>query len=161
MLGEQSGLEVGLSASGGTTNAAARARATVLGLDAKAKLWTSPRAYLLLQAEALRLDREVAGWDPAEGYVRTSVTPAGGYVFADYNFALRMNAGISYERYQEPEPDEPWSQSVGAFAGYSLFEETTVVRLDARRFSPEEGEDAHTLTLRVIYAMGPHKPHQF
>lgn len=162
MLGEQSALDVGVSATGGTNNVAARTRSYTYGADAKAKLWTSPRAYLLLQGEAFLLDRENAGWNPsALDYTSASVDPVGGYLFADYNFNARYNLGASFEQFQEPFPDKPLQRSVGAFAGIALMEETTAVRLDWRRTSPEEGDATQTVTLRVIYSMGPHKAHQF
>ena len=161
MLGEQSALDFGISASEGTNNVAAKARTTLLGIDAKAKLWTSPRAYLVLQAEGIRMDRDEAAWDPASGYTLASVDPMGGYVYADYNFNTRYNAGASYERFQEPVPEKPWTQAFGAFVGYALLEETTAFRLDWKRFVPEEGDAANTLIFRVVFSMGPHKAHQF
>jgi hypothetical protein len=161
LLGEQSGFEFGLSATGGTNNVAADARTAVYGADVKAKLWTSPRSYLVLQAEALQLDRDDAAWDPALGYTKTRVTPAGTYVFADYNWAVRYDLGASWEGFQSPTPGEEWQQSVGAFAGLSLLEETTVFRADWRRILPDQADDFDQFTLRVIYSMGPHKAHQF
>jgi hypothetical protein len=161
MLGERSGLEVGASFLRGTNNVAARSVTTVAGADAKAKLWTSPRSYLLVQAEALALRREEAAWMPGRGYETSRVTPAGGYVYADYNFETRYNVGGSFERYQEPAPDEPWTEAFGLFAGFALLEETTAFRGDWVRRSPDGGDVVDTFTLRVIYSMGPHKAHQF
>jgi hypothetical protein len=161
MLGERSALEFGISAAGGTNNVAAGTRTTVYGADAKTKLWTSPQAYLLLQAEVIGLNREAAGWDPVDGYTYESVKPAGGYVFADYNFAVRYNVGGGFERYQEPAVDKPVTHSFGLWAGYSLMEETTVFRLDWRHVAPEAGDGYNTVVCRVIYSMGPHKAHQF
>ena len=78
MLGERSGLEVGVSGIQGTNNVAAGARTTILGGDAKAKLWRSANAYLLLQSEVLRLDRDDAGWDAtAASYTKSSVKSTG------------------------------------------------------------------------------------
>ena len=51
--------------------------------------------------------------------------------------------------------------SIGLFAGVALMEETTAIRLDWRRTSPEGGDAVQVATLRVIYSMGPHKAHQF
>ena len=161
MLGEQSALEFGLSATVGTNNVAASTITQVYGADMKAKLWFSPRSYLVLQGEALMLDREDATWSPVSEYTSTTVDPVGGYLYADYNFGLRYNLGVSYERFQEPTIDEPWMQAVGAFAGFSLLEETTVFRLDYVHLNPEVGDDTNQVTLRIIYSMGPHKPHTF
>lgn len=178
MVGERSGLELGLSGAHGTTDAAEGLRATVLGADLKAKLWTSPNSYLLVQGELLRLEREqeaeheavlaakrAAGED--EGQVER-VTPVGGFLLADYNFGRRYNVGASYERYQQATADETWDQALGLFGGLSLLEETTAFRLGWERFLPGEPKGAeaspeavNTVTLRVIFSMGPHKAHSF
>lgn len=97
-LGERSGLELGMSATEGTNNVAAGTRTRVVGFDAKAKLWRSERSYIVLQAEALRMSREDAGWDGA-GYTADEFAPWGWYVFADWNLipagtsGPRTNAG--------------------------------------------------------------------
>lgn len=169
MVGERSGIEFGISVTEGTNNVAAAARTRVYGADVKAKLWNSPSSYLVLQGEALKLDRQDASWDPATAqYTKDKITPFGGYVFADYNFALRYNVGASYERYQTDDADKTWNQAVGLFAGFALMEETTAFRADWSHFVPgtpsgaEQTADAvNTFTLRVIYSMGPHKAHQF
>jgi hypothetical protein len=167
-IGDRSGVELGLSATQGTNNVAARARTTVWGGDLKAKLWNSERSYLVVQGELVGLDREDAGWDAILGdYIRSSVKPFGGYVYADYNWDVRYNVGASYERYQQPTADKTWDQAMGVFAGFALLEETTAFRLSWERLSPgtppggPDPEDVHTLILRVIYSMGPHKAHQF
>ena len=162
LLGEQSGLEVGLSATRGVNNVAAGTQTRVLGADVKAKLWTSPRAYAVVQAEALHLDREEAAWDPALGtYTHTTVKPTGGYLFTDFNWATRYNAGASYECFQRPTAGKEWDQSVGAFAGLALLEESTAFRAEWRRFAPDGGDAFDTVILRVVFSMGPHKAHQF
>jgi hypothetical protein len=168
-IGDRSGYEVGLYATGGTNNVSAAARTTIYDAAGKLKLWTSANAYLLVQAELLRLDREDAGWDSvAAAYTKTSARPLGGYLYADYNLSPRYDAGLSYERYQQPTPERTWDQSVGAFAGLALMEETTSFRLEWNRFMPGRPAGAisspkseDTVTLRVIYSMGPHKAHQF
>jgi hypothetical protein len=169
MVGERSGIECGLSAVDGTNNVAAAARTRVYGADVKAKLWNSPTSYLVLQGEGFRLDRQDASWDPAIGrYAKDTVSPLGGYVFADYNFSGRYNVGVSYESYQTDTTEKTWNRALGLFAGFALMEETTAFRADWSRFVAGEtgnglnGPDAiHTFTLRVIYSMGPHKAHQF
>ena len=168
-IGDRSGYEVGFYATGGTNNVSAAARTTIYDAAGKLKLWTSANSYLLVQAELLRLDREDAGWDSlAAAYTKTSVRPLGGYLYADYNLSPRYDAGLSYERYQQPTPERTWDQSVGAFAGLALMEETTSFRLEWNRFMPGTPAGAisslkseDTVTLRVIYSMGPHKVHPF
>jgi len=161
MLGDRSALEFGASYTRGTNDVAARTRTGVFGVDAKAKLWRSENAYLVLQGELLKLEREDAGWDPGSGYTKTTTRPLGGYIFADYNFGIRYNLGASFERWQQPAAERPVVNSLGAFAGYALLEETTAIRLDVRTAKPEGGDRVNTLSLRVIFSMGPHKAHQF
>jgi hypothetical protein len=168
-IGDRSGLELGVSATQGTNNVAAETRTTVIGGDAKLKWWTSPNAYLLVQGEVLSLDREDAGWDDvAAAYTKTSVKPAGGYLYADYNFAIRYNVGASFESFQEPNADQTTDTAFGLFAGLALLEETTAFRIDWNHFAPgtpagatEDPPAVNSVTLRVIYSMGPHKAHQF
>ncbi len=169
MAGERSGVEFGLSATQGTNNVAAATRTRVFGADVKAKLWQSAQSYLVLQSELLKLDREDAFWDAENGaYGSTKVSPVGGYVYADYNFSTRYNVGASYERFQDDSPDKIWNQAVGLFAGFALMEETTAFRLDWSHFIPGTPNGAgaspsavNTITLRLLYSMGPHKAHQF
>lgn len=166
--GQQSGLELGVSGTHGTSHVVAAARTTVLGVDAKAKLWTSPRSYLLLQAEALRLDRQDAAYDTlAGGWERLDAEGWGWYAFADYNFSPRWNLGVSYERYERDDADGVRDEAFGLFGGLSLLEETTAFRLSWERYQAgaaggePEPDAVDTVTLRMIFSMGPHKAHQF
>ena len=168
LVGDRSGLEVGLSATSGTNNVAADTRTTVYGADVKAKLWNSERSYLVLQAEALKLDREDAGWDQAAAdYTQNTVKPWGWYVFGDYNWNLRLHVGASYERYQQTDADQTWDSAFGLFGGVALMEETTAFRVGWERFQTgaapgqPEPDVVNTFTMRIIYSMGPHKAHQF
>lgn len=168
-LGERSGLEIGLSGTQGTNNVAAQARTMVLGADVKAKLWNSERSYLVLQGELLRQKLDEAGWDSTAGsYANSELTSTGGYVFADYNFNTRYNFGASFESYQQPTADPVTDKAFKIFAGYALMEETTAIRVDWDHFIPgtppgatEDPATVNTITLRVIFSMGPHKAHQF
>jgi hypothetical protein len=167
-IGDRSGLELGISGTQGTNNVAAGTHTTVFGADAKAKLWTAPFSYLILQGEFLHQEREDAGWDSTASYTKNKVTSNGGYLYADYDFKTRYNVGGGYERYQEPIADGPWDQAFKAWVGFALLEETTAFRLDWDHFSPgtpsgttESPDAVNTVTLRVIFSMGPHKAHQF
>ncbi len=167
-IGEQSGLEVGVTGTVGTNNVAAGTLTQVYGADVKAKLWNSANSYLLVQAEFLHQALESAGWDStAVAYTTTDVTSNGGYVYADYNFKTRYNVGGGYERYRQPVPDGPWDHAIKVFAGFSLLEETTAFRLDWDHYQPgapagmPDADAVDTVTLRVIFSMGPHKAHQF
>lgn len=165
---DRSGIEFGVSAAQGTNNVAAGTMTTLLGADVKAKLWRSANSYLLLQGEYFALSREDAGWDEtAAAYASTATKPRGFYGYADYALSPRVDAGVSYERFQDPYDTSLTHAAFGAFAGLALMEETTAFRIGWERFmpgTPEGGEtpDAvNTFTLRVIWSMGPHKAHQF
>ncbi|MBL0061060.1 MAG: hypothetical protein IPP40_06120 [bacterium] len=162
MLGEESSIELGVSGTNGVNNVAANTTSTIMGVDAKAKLRFSPQRVLVLQGEALTLDREDATVDEESGAVSTShVRPIGGYLFADYSIKKRYNIGARMERYQRPDADKAWDQSFGVFAGLALMEETTLFRVNWDHFSPDAEDAVNTFTLQVIFSMGPHKPHQF
>ena len=172
-VGDRGGVEFGFSGTEGTNNVAADARTHVLGADVKAKLWTGPDAYLLVQGELLTLDQDDAEWRGLPtGYALINRQATGGYFYADYNWARRYNAGGSYERFADPDPEVPGETvtAVGLYAGLALMEETTVFRLDWKRsklsfigtsFVSPSDEPVQSLTLRVIFSMGPHKAHQF
>ncbi len=168
-IGDRSGLELGTSATQGTNNVAAAARTTLLGGDAKLKLWTSDTSNLLVQGEVLRLARDEAGWDStAVAYTTRRITPAGGYLFANFTWRTRWNAGLSYERYRTTDALAVTNQAVGAFTGLALMEETTLFRLSVERLLPgsvagtrSSPAAVNTVRLGVIYSMGPHKAHQF
>lgn len=167
-MGDRSGVELGADVLQGTNDVAAAARTTLWGGDAKLKLWTAATSYLLLQGEFVHLDRDAAGWDSARAvYTRDPLKRSGAYVFADYAFATRYDAGVSFETFERPTPKGERDQAFGAFAGLALLEESTVFRAGWEHFTPGTtggSPDPHaidTLTLRVIYSMGPHKAHQF
>jgi hypothetical protein len=167
-LGDRSGVELGGSWTQGTNNVAAGTRTSVLGADAKAKLWRSANSYLLLQGEYLALVRDDAAWDStAAAYTSATTRPSGGYLYADWNFSPRTDAGLGYERWQAPGPGGLWNTGLRAFAGLALMEETTSFRIDVERLLPgalpgaPTPDPVHSVTLRVVYSMGPHKAHQF
>jgi hypothetical protein len=167
-IGDRSGLEIGVSGTGGTNNVAAGARTFIYGADVKAKLWNSETSYVILQGEFLRQELDEAGWDSTgAAYTTQTVTSNGGYAYADYNFKTRYNIGGGYERYQQPVADGPWDQAFKLWIGLSLLEETTAFRLDWDHYMPGAPDGAddpaaiNTITLRAIFSMGPHKAHQF
>jgi hypothetical protein len=158
----ESSMEVGLSATQGTNHAIEQTTTRVFGADAKAKLWFNPLNYLVLQAEYLRLDKEYTQYDDAGAALGTGkLTPSGGYFFADLNLRKRYNVGVDFERYQQATAEKAWNQAVGAFAGVSLMEETTLFRLVYNHYQPDAAQAYNTFTVQALFSMGPHKAHQF
>src|SRR5262245_53511508 len=167
-VGDRSGVELGFNATQGTNNVAAAARTLVLGGDVKAKLWTGPNAYLLVQGEYVALDRDDATWDETAGrYALAGFKGSGGYLYADFNWDRRYNVGASAETFEDPTVGGERQSAFGLFAGLALMEETTAFRIDWRRIQPAaspggpDPEPIQQLTLRAIFSMGPHKAHQF
>jgi hypothetical protein len=167
-VGDRSGIELGASGTQGTNNAAAATRTTVLGGDVRAKLWTNARSYVVLHGEVLSLNREDAGWDEvAAAYTSAETKPMGGFVFADWNFNTRYNVGAGFESWENPGLEDVTDTVFRVFGGFSLMEETTAFRLDFEHWQPgapsgsPDPDAVNTITLRVLYSMGPHKAHQF
>jgi len=167
-IGDRSGLELGTSYTQGTNDVAAATRTTVYGGDAKLKYWTGANSYVLVQAEYLGLNRENAGWDStAAAYTKSTVSPSGGYAFLDWNFNPKYDAGVSVESFQDPSRGDATGSAFGAFAGVALMEETTSFRIGWEHYTPAQApgtaspDAVNTVTIRVLYSMGPHKAHQF
>ena len=162
MLGDESSMEMGLSATQGVNDVALDAKTSIFGADAKTKLWLTQLNVLVLQAEGLLLDKQFATMDSATGAVsRTTLRPFGGYAFADYTWKKIYDVGVKYERFQRPVSGKPWDQSVGLFGGFGLMEETTLFRFAWDRFIPGGAKSYNTYTVQVLFSMGPHKAHQF
>ncbi|MBI5060527.1 hypothetical protein HZB60_12195 [candidate division KSB1 bacterium] len=158
----ESSMEIGLSATQGTNHAVDGTTTTATGADAKAKLWLSSLSSLTLQAEFLGLNREYAAYnDEGVATGTESLTPNGGYFFADLSLRKRYNVGFSIERYQQATDEQPWNQSLGVFAGVALMEESTLFRLVLDHNQAGEGQDFNTITVQAVFSMGPHKVHQF
>jgi hypothetical protein len=161
-LKDPSSMEIGISATEGTNDVLHATHTLIYGVDAKAKLWFSALNALILQGEFLALDREQASVDTITGAVSKShIRPMGGYIFADYLWHKRYEGGVTYERFQRAQPDKPWDQAVGLFAGFSLMEETTLFRLNWNRYFPGGGPASNLYTMEIVWSMGPHKAHQF
>lgn len=158
LLGETP-LDLGLSAAGGETNALWGARGGVYGADFKGKLRLSGRCALTLQGEYFVNDSEVVV-DTATGSSHREAR-RGFYAFADFKLGQRWNAGLIYDQYNPRGAEDRTDSAVKAFAGFSLLEETTLLRLSAERYKPQNGSPVHTVMLQVLFSMGPHKAHQF
>ena len=81
-----------------------------------------------------------------------------GYSWINYQFKKRWNLGVIAD-YSSGIEDKIYS-SFGAFFGFSPAEESSVFRLTV---SQEYHGDETTLNAlgQIIWALGPHKPHQF
>lgn len=202
-VGEKGNLDIGLSAlhgrykgkdaygTGDETAGFRNLYATMAALDLKYKLKWSDYRSLTLQGELIHNHRDI--FTDRFG----SITNVGGFAMLDYRFAKRYNLGVLFDRapgiYDNTEDDYEMNlpedlintdnaafddknstTAVTFFTGFSLLEETTLIRLAARHVSfdiadasllmdPEMTSKKSELTfvLQLIWSLGPHKPHEF
>ena len=152
LLGEKGALETGVSGATGIDSLGPETRAWLAGADAKARFYLEGGSQLTLQAEGF-FKRAHPG-----GAVEDR---SGFYAFGDYRYHTRWNGGLLYEQWEREGDPGRVDRAARAFLGYAVMEETTLLRLACERFFPE-GEDAYsTVTLQLLFSMGPHKAHQF
>jgi hypothetical protein len=161
--GDYAGFEVGVNALQGTLDEPSDRRVDLLGADVKYR-WAPDRyRSLTLQAEWLRSDRDVLhqhepGADPELEQVRAD----GYYAFADWRFAQRWNLGAILEATDLAEEEGVSVERYGAFAGFQVMEETTMLRLLVRRTDHDElVEPYNEAVLQLVFSLGPHRAHWF
>ena len=77
----------------------------------------------------------------------------------NYQFNRIWNAGLIFDFSDDIE--EEIYKSVGIFAGFSPVEETSVFRLRLHQEYRGTEDPYLSLVAQIIWALGPHKPHQF
>ena len=159
MLGDATPLDIGVSATQGTNNVQWGTKTTVYGADLKTKVPLSGLTNLTLQGEYFYNNSGVVV-DTTTGDT-SHMGRQGFYAFADLRFKQRWNAGVIYDQYNPTGSKNLTNRAVKGFAGYSLLEETTLLRLTYERFKPENSPAVHTVMFQVLFSMGPHKAHQF
>lgn len=81
-----------------------------------------------------------------------------GYTWMNYQFNKRWNMGVVTDF--SSDIDGEAYNSFGVFAGFSPAEESSVFRLAVSKIHHGEESDLN-ITGQIIWALGPHKPHQF
>lgn len=159
LLGDVTPLDIGVSATRGTNNAQWETKTAVYGADIKTKIPFSSLTNLTLQGEYFYNNSSVVVATTTGN--TDHMGRQGFYAFADLKFKQRWNAGLIYDQYNPVENKNLTNRAVKGFAGYSLLEETTLLRLTYERFKPENSPVVHTVMFQVLFSMGPHKAHQF
>jgi hypothetical protein len=76
----------------------------------------------------------------------------------NYQFYKRWNLGVVADYSSDIEEEKFYS--IGSFIGFSPVEESSVFRLALSQ--QYHGEKNHlNISGQIIWALGPHKPHQF
>lgn len=158
LLNDTLPLDIGVSATQGTNNVQWRTKTAVYGADIKTKIPFSSLTSLTLQGECFYNSSVVV--DTTTGDT-SHMGRQGFYAFADLKFKQRYNAGIIYDQYNPLENKNLTNRAIKGFVGYSLLEETTLLRLTYERFKPGNSPAVHTVMFQVLFSMGPHKAHQF
>ncbi|MCX5782575.1 MAG: hypothetical protein NT145_07760 [Elusimicrobia bacterium] len=159
LINDYAPAEFGASATQGTNDTLWNAKTSVYGGDFKVKFKSLTQNTLTVQGEYFYNNSDVV-IDTTTGNYNT-IGRNGFYVFTDYAFNQRYNAGVIYNQYQRTSNKEMTDRSVKLFTGYTLLEETTLFRLSYEKFFPDGEEPVNTYMFQILFSMGPHKAHQF
>lgn len=152
LLGQRGALETGLSGATGIDSLGPDTRTWLAGADLKAKFYLQGASQLTLQAEGIYKRSH------PEGAVEERT---GFYAFGDYRWHTQWNGGALYEQWRREGDTDRIDRAVRAFLGYAVLEESTLLRLAYERVLPDGGKAFDTVTLQLLFSMGPHKAHQF
>ena len=160
---DYAGFEVGLNALQGTLDHRTDRKVKLLGTDLKYR-WAPDRyRSLTVQGEWVRSRRDVVHEHGEEAHDETEKVEADGlYAFVDWRFAQRWNLGVIGEQTELAEEEGVKVRRAGAFAGFQVMEETTLVRLLVRRTDHDELDTPYNeAILQLVFSLGPHRAHWF
>jgi hypothetical protein len=149
------------------------------GFDFKYKYRPDSYTALTIQGEAIINNRDVLreqSMNPGSFFI-DKINTSGFFIFADYLFNKTFSIGMKYDFTYGIINDEPGltslandnqnkTQGISGWIGYYPVEETIVLRLGAQHifFNYADGtsrEPETTITLQMIFSLGPHKAHPF
>jgi len=170
-LSDASDLEVGLSGYTGIHDPYTRDRFWYANLDVKYKYRPSTYTSLVVQGEYLHntrtaiQDRNFNPFLNSEGLPESrSLSTAGMYVYADYQFLKIFSIGARYDWSQSPYSSDDVARAFAVFFGYYPVEETLGLRLqyqNTRTEQPGGGQSVNLIALQALFSLGPHKAHPF
>jgi hypothetical protein len=153
-IGEKWACEIGGSLSRGTVDPAAGTQAKIVGVDFKTQHTSATGRKWITSGEWIRR------WFDGSGSVAHH-SADGFFIFSDYQFSIRQNAGVIYEQYRKAaDPSRVWN-SLKPFWGFRLLEESTVLRASYEWEWTRSDKTARTAEIQFLFSMGPHKPHTF
>ena len=190
-FGDYSNLDVGLSSSYGcyskvnlmtdenneTTEIEKPLNYLYSGLDFKYKYSPDTYTALTIQGEGLINHRDAVR-QTGNGFEDiTKITTWGAFISVDFKFEKQFNIGIKYDYTGGIIDDEPTfttlmnddqnnTQGIETWLSYYPVEETIALRLDLQHLYfnyvdnyQRDGET--TITLQLLFSLGPHKAHPF
>lgn len=150
-------IDIGASLTQGINNVEAETKSTIIGSDVKAKIVFSPLLTMTIAGEYLYKLSE----RPDLSGSNIHDDRYGFYAYTDMRFFTRFNGGILYEQYQNPESRSRIDRAIKLFVGFSVLEESTILRLSYEYLMSGAIQHTNTLELQLLFSMGPHKAHQF
>jgi hypothetical protein len=134
--------------------------AYLYGADLKMKFYLPGSSQLTVQGEGVyRWADERRLIDTDTGIVQDH--RSGFVTFADYRYHTQLNGGVLYEQWDRDGSPNTQDRAFRVFAGYAVLEESTLIRLAYERFLPHSQDAVNTVSLQLLFSMGPHKAHQF
>ena len=146
------------------------------GLDFKFKYKPDSYTSLVIQGEGILNYRDVIRGTELEPSIE-SINTLGGYIYFDYQFLKQFSVGLKYDFTYGLIGDEPSyntlanddmnkTNGIEYWLGYYPIEETLALRLGAQNLffnlaDNLEKDTETTITLQLIFSLGPHKAHQF
>ncbi len=146
------------------------------GLDFKYKYKPDGYTSLVIQGEALVNNRDVIRGTESEPAVET-ITTYGAFIYFDYQFLKQFSVGAKYDftygvigddySYNTLSNDDMnKTNGLEYWIGYYPIEETLALRLSAQNLIFDLANNMSkptetTITLQLLFSLGPHKAHQF
>jgi hypothetical protein len=164
LLGDEGALETGISGATGIDSIGPNTRTYLLGADVKAKFYLPGASQLTVQAEGIIRDghrSDTISTNTPNIISYTEENRWGAYAFFDYRYHTQYNGGALYEEWEREGAPSLVDKSFKVFAGYAVLEESTLLRMAYERYLPEGGKAVDTFSMQLLFAMGPHKAHQF
>jgi hypothetical protein len=90
-----------------------------------------------------------------------AVDACGGYGYIDYRFRQKYNIGAIYEYAQNKFDSDSNTWRAGGFIGFAPVEETSLLRLVGDWTKPSDRDGFWSLTMQLVFSLGPHQPHNF
>jgi hypothetical protein len=146
------------------------------GIDFKLKYRPDSYTALTVQGEGITNNRDVLRqYDLGDKIEK--INTFGGFIFIDYLFSKQFSIGAKYDFTFGTPDDEPSNNTlanddknktngISAWFGYYPIEETLAVRLGVQNhsFKYDDGtlrDNETTITLQMLFSLGPHKAHPF
>lgn len=146
------------------------------GVDLKFKYKPDSYTSLTIQGEGILNHRDVISGTDVEPVIE-SINTYGAFIYFDYQFLKQFSVGLKYDFTYGVIGDDPSfntlandeinnTQGIEYWVGYYPIEETLALRLSAQHLIFDladnlKKESETTITLQLLFSLGPHKAHQF